>query len=236
MAHGLYEAIALPHPPISPRVFLVVERALRAAWRILRDRCVSGFDLLTAVENRITRELQEVLCDQVFNKGLVAGFDRELFAKPTRDSKVVSYDGRHPDKMPDLLLDLVNRPPVAKPSQDWLFIECKPLDREHPAGSCYCDKGLIRFVNGDYAWAMQEAMMIGYASEGYTIRPKLDDALRDRRDEIPTGSLPKPCHGSEATLFGERVHVSKHGRTFPYVETGVQAPDITIRHLWLRRD
>jgi hypothetical protein len=226
----------LPHPRISLAIFLVVENAIREAWDILRRQPCGDLDLLSAAEDPITEKLCEVLCDQVYSRGRVPGFDRQIFGKPTRESKVKNYNGKHLDKMPDLLLDLVDRPPVAIPHQDWLFIECKPVDSDHPAGSCYCDKGLIRFVNGGYAWAMQEAMMVGYTREGYTISPKLNDALHERSGTIRTLRFPSQCAKSRATRFSECVSITEHERAFPYVETGKQAPLITIRHLWLRRD
>jgi len=40
------------------------------------------------------------------------------------------------------------------------------------AGGHYCDKGIIRFVRGDYAWAMRDALMVGYVTEGYSITTK----------------------------------------------------------------
>ena len=238
MVLGLSHAIReeLPHPPLSLAYVLVVEAAVQMAWRIVREKPRPCFDLRYAVEDAVTQELCEVLCNEVFAMGLVEGFDRDAFDIPNREPKVRNFNREHLDKMPDLLIRLVDRPDVALLSQDGLFIECKPVDRDHPAGSCYCDKGLIRFVVGDYAWAMTEAMMIGYAREGYTISPKLDDALRSRLGKISTLSLPTPCPDSEATSFSQPVHVSQHGRSFRYVETDTQAPDITIRHLWLRRD
>jgi len=232
-----YEEVApkLPHPPISLKVLLVVEEALVKAWEVLRQRPRTGFDLLTAHEDTVTHDLYEVLCDIVLNQGRVDGFDRELF-EVNREPKLRSYNGGSLDKMPDLRVSLIGSRRVAKPSQDGLFIECKPVDAGHALGWCYCDKGLIRFVNGDYAWAMSEAMMIGYAREGYTISPKLDIALRARPDKIPTRAVPTPCPSSEAVSYSERVCITEHGRTFRYVETDAQAPPITIRHLWLRRD
>lgn len=226
----------LPHPPLPLAYLRIVEAAITVAWRILREKQRPGFDLGSAVENLITHELNEVLCDEVFAEGLVEGFRRDLFDVPTRGQEVRSFDRGHLDKKPDLLIRLVDRPDVARFSQDGLFIECKPVDARHPAGSCYCDKGLTRFVNGEYAWAMQEAMMLGYAREGYTISPKLEDALRRRAGKIPTDSFPAPCPHSVAASFSEAVHVSQHGRGFRYLETGTQAPAITIRHLWLKRD
>lgn len=238
MAHGLSKAMRPPHPSIAPWVFLIVEKAIRRAWRLLRKQPREGFDLSAAKEDELTHELYEVLYDVVFTQALVKGFNRELLRAVVREPKVRSYDRGSLDKMPDLLIALAGRGPVAIPTQDGVFIECKPVDADHPVGSCYCDKGLIRFVNGDYAWAMQEAMMVGYAREGYSISPKLTAALKDkdRGKTIATEAMPSPCRWSSAGRFSEAVHASTHGRTFIYVGTENHAPPITIRHLWLRRD
>lgn len=238
MALGLSRVIReeLPHPPLSLAYVLIVEAAIEMAWQILREKPRPGFDLSSAVEDVVTQELCEVLCNEVFAKGLVEGFERDAFDVPDREPKVRNFNREHLDKMPDLLIRLVDRPDVALLDQDGLFIECKPVDADHTAGKHYCDRGLIRFVIGDYAWAMTEAMMIGYVNEGYRITPKLQDALRKRAEEITTLNFPTPCPESKAGPFGEPAHTSEHARTFRYVETDRQAPPVTIRHLWLRRD
>jgi hypothetical protein len=166
----------------------------------------------------------------------VEGFDREIFASVHREPKVRNFNGDHLDKMPDLLVEFIDRPAGAMNSQHGLFIECKPVDREHPAGSAYCDAGLIRFVRGDYAWAMQNAMMVGYAREGYSLNPKLSEALASSRKEpIPVSSGPTGCPRTKASAFAEQVAISKHQRTFNYVEINLPAGIIVIRHLWLKR-
>jgi hypothetical protein len=240
MALGFYKekgtAIGLPHSPISLSVFLVVESGICAAWELMRNNPRIGFNLLNATEDVVTHELYERLYDEVFHKGLVEGFDRELLADITRESKVRNYDKTKLDKMPDLLFRLVDRPRVEYPSQDWLFIECKPVDSDHAVGAHYCDKGIVRFIKGEYAWTMSNALMIGYSRSSYTILPKLTDALKARPKEIPTLDYPRPCSRSKTDLVSEVVHISRHERTFEYVETEKAAPAITIRHLWLKRD
>lgn len=226
----------LPHPPISLPMFLVVEEALCVAWDYLRTRPRSGFNLLSATEDVITQELYERLFDEIFNKGIVDGFDRQLFTVVTRESKVRNFDGAKLDKMPDLLIGLSDRLNVFKLSQDWLFIECKPVDSGHSASVHYCDKGIIRFVLGEYAWAMTSALMIGYVRNGYSISSKLIWTLKRREEKVHTIALPCPCQRSRPGKNNEVVHASQHSRTFKYVETGQQAPPITLRHLWLRRD
>jgi hypothetical protein len=212
-----------------------VEEALCAAWDSLRTHPRPGFDLLTANEDDITQELYETLYDSVFNKSIVPGFDRQLFTVVTREAKVRNYDRTMLDKMPDLLIGLTDRH-VYRSTQDWLFIECKPVDIDHSAGVHYCDKGIIRFVRGEYAWAMTSALMIGYTRNGYTILSKLVKSLEKRIKEIPTISMPHKCAKSRVRRNSDIVHISQHGRTFTYIETGQQAPDIIIRHLWLHRD
>lgn len=230
------EGIRLPHPPLSLRLHLVVEAAICATWELMANRGRAGFDLETANEDTVTHELYERLYDEVFDKGVVSGFDREVFASVRREPKVRNFNGRHPDKMPDLLVEFIDRPAGVMNSQHGLFIECKPVDRKHPTGSAYCDEGLIRFVRGDYAWAMQSAMMVGYAREGYSLVAKLSEALASgRKAPIPTSFGPVPCPRTRATAFAGQVAISKHQRTFSYVENDLPSGVIVIRHLWLKR-
>jgi hypothetical protein len=238
MALGFYdpEPLPLPHPPISLPVLLIVERALCAAWSLLRTSPRPGFDLRTAQEDVITNELCEALYDRIFPSGIVEGFDAQLFSSVHREPKLRNYDYRHLDKMPDLLVKLIGRPGGIMHSQDGLFIECKPVDLKHNVLSHYCGKGLIRFTRGDYAWAMTNAMMIGYAASPYNVLPKLSEALTVPPPGITTILLPEPCTNSVATSISEAVYLSKHVRDFKYVGTNQLVQPITIRHLWLRRD
>ncbi len=230
------ESIELPHKPISLRACIVVEQAIVRAWQWMLETPRVGFNLKTAEENGVTHQLHETLFDVVFKNELVDGFNKDVFTIGTRGSELRNFDGTKRDLKPDLLVGFVNRPSVAYPSQDWLFIECKPVDSEHPVGSHYCDKRLIRFVRGDYAWAMQSAMMIGYAREGYSLVPKLSEALASNRKEpIPTSFGPESCPRTRATAFAGQVAISKHQRTFNYIENNSPAGIIVIRHLWLRR-
>ena len=69
---------------------------------------------------------------------------------------------KNPDKDPDLWFRLRSdeEPTTVLSTHDGLFVECKPVDNSHPVRSDYCDKGLLRFIVGDYAWAMQDALMV----------------------------------------------------------------------------
>lgn len=214
-------------------MLLVVEDAVKKAWSILRGLPTLEFDLASADEDTITQKLHEVLMDDLFDTDIIPGFNGGLIAEGTREPKLRNFDRKHLDKMPDLVFSVIGRD-VYMRTQDGVFIECKPVDASHTAGVHYCDKGIIRFVRGDYAWCMLSAMMVGYAAEGYTIVPKLADALA-KSTTITTKVAPTKCPHSKPFLFSQDAHVSVHERNFSYVETGDPASDITLRHVWLNR-
>src|SRR5438309_358139 len=122
------------------------------------------------------------LVNRVYKDELVKGFKYPEF-RINRESKVESYNKQYRNKMPDIHIDITRASVPEVPSHDGLFVECKPVDRDHPAGRDYCDRGVLRFVDGDYAWALPQGMMVGYAATGYTIAAKLGDAMTSRTAE-----------------------------------------------------
>jgi hypothetical protein len=237
MTLGFYSPtpIVLPHPPYPIATLIIIERAIQEAWRIIRDEPQGGFTMAVADEDTITRELRSCLVDRVLVGGVIDGFSYKHF-RVIREGKFESFDGQHLDKMPDLYIDVVRDTAPSLPSVDGLFVECKPVDRKHPAGVDYCGAGIIRFVIGQYAWAMPQALMIGYASAGYTLPNKLRTALGKRKTELkPKGKL-KRCSECSAKGYAQHPHISVHRRGFIYPSTGTEAPDITLRHLWLYRN
>jgi hypothetical protein len=201
----------------------------------LREKVIPDFDMGSAEEDSITLQLYKVLYDEVFARGMVDGFDDERFTIGTRESKLPNYNGSKPDLMPDLLVALKGRRDVSLRTQDWLFIECKPVDANHTVGVHYGAKGIARFIRGDYAWAMTSALMVGYAGPEYNIAPKLFETLTKRAKEFEVLQIPEPCNHSPATSFSPPTHSTIHKRSFQYLEVARVAPPITLRHLWLKR-
>ena len=232
----------LPHPDIHLSELLIIEEGLRTAWSLLRTTSPLGFDLANADEDEITEQFIQIILDQVLEHDLVRGFGKSLFLVH-RESKFRNFNGEKLDKMPDLAVSIIGRKDVGFRSNDELFIECKPVGPKHTVGQKYCDDGIIRFVEGGYAWTMRQAMMIGYVSTGYTIIPKLSDALKDPKritspKIIETLDFPYACLNakSKADLWCEAVYITRHKRNFKYIQNEEPAPPITLRHLWLRRD
>ena|SRR5580704_13325724 len=225
-----------PHPSIEPRVLGVIQRAITKAWELIRTAPPPGFNLASATEDDTTIVLHNTLVNRVLDPRLVRGFTRDLF-RVSREPKVWSYDESSLDKMPDLFFYLISNREVAFPDQDGLFVECKPVDAAHAAGGHYCDKGLWRFVKGEYAWTMREGMMIGYAATGYNLPDKLRAALAagNRGTHMSAASGVAAVARTAATPYCQRPYTSTHARPFVY-RNGDAAPPIVIRHIWLAKN
>lgn len=228
----------LPHPPIPIRLMLAAHAAFVAAFTMLRTIPVEGFVLATALEKEITRQLKGILVNYLLPNGTVPGFSKTYFSYVVRDSELTCFDGTHPDKKPDLVLGL-QRPDGARviADQDALFVECKPVDTDHPLTSEYGIAGIRRFVEGEYAWAMRSAMMVGYVRGNYTIggnlRSNLKKNAQDSRFGNPTA--PRQIPGSGRGDKYEALRFTKHGRPFSWLSTGRRATPITLLHSWHNR-
>jgi hypothetical protein len=222
----------LPHPPIDPRLILIVHGVVERGLELLRTDPPEGFDLRTAKEDAITFHLHWVIENRLRHNKEIPGFDMRNFGRVWREPKVTNFDGGHPDKMPDLVFDLKRDSLPILNSQDGLFVECKPVDDAHAAGKHYCDKGLRRFVNGDYAWTMQEAMMVAYVRDGRSIGKSLLPALHARRDALKIVADPSRIDGSRASKSAEILYASTHARSFPWPDGRGGACDIRIFHSW----
>ncbi len=217
----------LPHPQIPQRTILLLCEVIKRAWQLLEEMPPSGFLLQSADEDTITQVLVEIIEDRLRKNDEIDGFNCALFGRVTRDQKITNVDKKHPDKMPDIFFDLKRDRLAIRSSQDGLFVECKPVDRKHTIFSCYCKKGLVRFVNGDYAWAMQDALMVGYVKEPYSFK-KFASVL----DKKKSAALKTTNHSA---VDEYAIYRSSHKREFEWPESRAQACPISVVHLWLPR-
>jgi len=211
-----------PHPHIPERTLTLLCQVIEEAWHLLKQHPPDNFDINTALEDTITEILVEILEDTLRQKAVIPGFNTQLFGSVERDVKRTNYNKTHPDKMPDILFHLNREHLPIKSSQDGLYVECKPIDKNHSLRSAYCEKGVIRFVNGDYAWAMQEALMIGYLRNKKTysdLSPHLSENQYNK-SKFAINKANKTC-------------VSNHNRHFTCY-TKAKPGSIKVHHLWLK--
>ncbi len=148
-----------------------------------------------------------------------------------RGVESVSFDGSHLEKRPDLSI-ILSGAEVRFP----LVAEAKVLDvRTRKTVHRYCQDGLRRFVDGQYAWGNREAIMIGYVRDGSSIRQTLTEflakAMTSTPDRYAVEALPEAVSSSAADLAR-----TKHARHFVYggeIEVPRHPGSITVWHLWL---
>ena len=233
----------LPHPKVQEPVIKIVCRVLAHAFETLRSE---GKNLNALSEDEITAGLMEYLENTVLkangdpSKGGIPGFTRIVFRSVTRQSNAQSYNQQKIRPSPDLwfLLNYDDRQRTL-PSYDALLVECKIVSskKHHEVGSWYCDNGLIRFVNGDYAWAMTESLMLGYVRDDRSMASHLIPAMQDADRLMKLQTLSQPTQITAKAVAAipccrEPIHVSTHGRGFEYKEGKGNAPAISIYHLW----
>lgn len=226
----------LPHPRLGLPVILLIRRVLLRAFEILRERHGS---LSSHGEDEITTALRAIIENDLRQTGSVAGFDRGTFETVLRQSQVANFDSTKLAKSPDLCFKLRYEEDEPRPvvsEHDALFVECKPVRDGYPAGSRYCDLGLCRFVDGDYAWAMQEGLMLGYVCGERGIGTHLVPAIEvpERRDRLQVIESPRTVDraGAEERSDAEALHVSRHRRAFPWPDDKGPASDILVYHSW----
>lgn len=219
---------------IPSSLMVVVQNVMSTAWRILLEEVAEGgFSICDSTEDQITERLQMILGElDAVGDSAVPGLS--LLQCAVGEGNVRNYDGSKLDKQPDLtfrpirgLVPCRNTVPTA------IFIECKPIDRNHPVPSVYCGAGLIRFINGDYAWGVDRAMMVGYVRNICSLPGGISTALVDAalisQMELVGGLQVLP-----PTALGDAVCQSTHNRQFQVPDMTYPVGQIIINHLWLR--
>lgn len=219
---------------IPPSLMVVVQNVLAKAWRLLLDDVDKGcFSICSSTEDQITEHLHMILGElDPAGDSAVPGLSQLQCV--VREGNVRNYNGTKLDKQPDLTYrPLRNQIPCKNSVTTAIFIECKPIDAAHPLPSTYCRDGLIRFVNGDYAWNVDRAMMVGYVRNICNLPGGLSTALAD----AAVGSQVKLVGKLKIlrnTALGDTVCESTHSRQFQLPGTTKPFGEIIINHLWLK--
>ena len=229
------QATAFSAFPAKIPVFLLatVQNTLSAAWRILLQAVEADeFSICGATEDEITERLHLILGElHAAGDDVVRGLSQ--FETSVREGNLRNFDGEHLDRQPDLTfrplrghIQTGNTVPTA------IFIECKPIDSAHPVAGTYCRAGLSRFVEGDYAWAVDRAMMLAYVRNICTLPEGLSSCLANA-GLAAAMNLRGHLEVMSPTAAGDMVCQSRHDRTFCLPGGGEPVGLITVHHLWL---
>lgn len=217
----LTRGLHLPLPEVASIHLEIIAESLIQAFDDVRSEAPET--VASGSEDEVTA-LMEARLNAMIEYAPLWG---QLVLCVARGKESVSVDGSHLQKRPDLSIYLSNRnrgfPLVA---------EAKIIDiAASKTEALYCDKGIRRFVEGEYAWGNREAFMIAYVRDGSSISTKLTPHLSCAMTQTPPGylveALPIAVGSGDADLAR-----SRHGRNFTYTTQSLPGP-IAIWHLWL---
>ncbi len=227
----------MPYPGFTNVEILAVESALRLAWTesAKRFRC-HQINFSHANEDDISSALVLILDDiWAHDRHLLTGLSDYFHPVPEFNSQHGAFDylGKALTLRPDLTFRRAYIPPGLSTLNGCLFVEAKLIEPDKTMGK-YCGDGLIRFVNGKYAWAVPQAMMLGYLRETSQALP---DSLAAHLRRYGKQEKYHPTDGPRAfarSRFAQRAYLTTHDRTWPYPGTDRSPGPITVFHVWLR--
>ncbi len=221
----LTRGLTLPLPEVSTVHLEVIAEGLLRAFSDVRVR--SPVTVASGSEAEVTALIEARLNTMIEEDPLWG----QLVLCVARGKESLSFNGQHLEKRPDLSIYLSNRSPGFP-----LVTEAKIID---VAGSkteaLYCDNGIRRFVDGEYAWANREAFMVAYVRDQSSIATTLTPFLSSGLSQIPPAYLVEDLPVAVGTANVDLAH-SKHGRRFSYTGhsgPGSQPGSISVWHLWL---
>ena len=223
----LTRGLELPFNPLQKIHLTIVTELLAQAWREL------SLDHRETIAQGNEAEINALMAARL--NGLLESdiMWHQLVRNVTRGTESISYDGSHLEKRPDLSIHLTNRS-ASFP----LVVECKIVDiNSGRTIKLYCEKGLVRYINGEYAWAAAEAFMLAYVRDNSSIKSSLTPFLIESENvtypPYRVVSLPKSVPHATADLA-----CSLHKRNFIYQHNHRQnlPGPISIWHMWVSLD
>lgn len=222
---ALSQGCDLPLPSIdNVHLEVIAETFFRAFEDV---RASSPQTVNSGTESEVTALIQARL-NEIANHDPFWG---QLVNCIVRGAESLSFDGSHIEKRPDLSIYLTER------NRNFpLVAEAKLLDCPNgKTEKLYCEKGIKRFLKGEYAWGSREAFMVAYVRDESSINCRLTPFLnfdtQSDSTKYAVETLP-----SQVVNTAKDVAISKHYRSFMY--TDQQPPNdlpgpITLWHLWL---
>ena len=228
---GLMRMAALdprPYPdPFSKTERAIIETALLQGVDALGSS--KKLDMATSGEVDITNELCRLL-NKMLESAAIPGFTKVLFQSVIRGGELPNHDGSKVEKRPDLTFRSPrSNAELAEPEHSALFVECKVVDKKHPM-HLYCLKGIRRFVDGTYAWAVSSALMLGYARDNYTPGNQLKVHLAN--DGASYALVDRLRLRPGVANAGPQFYLSVHERKISGMPLGPEGR-ITLHHVWV---
>lgn len=215
--------ISLPLPPIGATLLDIILEAISDAWTHVKTAYPRA--VLNDSEPEISALLVTRLNAMLNTNALLA----LVVSSVHRGSETISYDGSKFEGRPDLVFTL-----TGTDTRFNLVGESKIIDlpNNKNSASLYRNKGIKRFVDGEYAWGTKEALVVAYVRCGAKLHPTVLGGLpKIKAMNCSASSMRANC---PPAIPSDTLGTSTHGRAFSYVHKTTSSPgDIELWHLWL---
>lgn len=227
---------ALPFDPIPALLLGMIELAILEAWKeLVGNQQEYRVNILQDAEHKIS---QPLVCALNFLRNNAQRDPFKTLLKHFESAYVgagfQNYRGEEIQQP-----DIVFRPRVLRHAgidaeYFALFVEAKVIsDLSHQTVGEYFREGVVRFLDGRYAWAMSHGLMLAYV-RGSKVEagPSICTYLRSRDHRTRFDVLSDDVPVLPPNL-SPNVHQTVHARTWEYDGNRGRPGDIEIRHLWL---
>lgn len=240
MAAAIANETKPPYPPFQDAEIAILERVLRLTWREAKSTAGVNrhkVDFWSAKEEDISYALAETL------DLLIAGETSELkpflavFHFQAPEAKLRNYDRSSIRKMCDFSFSRRHAAPGTLRHHNAFFVEAKMVTNDHPM-SYYLKSGIMRFYEGQYAFCMPHAMLLGYKRDTTQTLPA-SLAQHFRRSGGKNGAavgLLGDVEPFPLSRFTDRMHLSRHARPGYHLDGSTPLGDVALFHLWLAVD
>lgn len=229
---GVPPANSYPYPPLPNVVLNAAVNAIRRAWLVIaqEERSKPESERLRT-EPQINTEMTAEI-DALRRSRKVADFTPDVFETPNVDTPTKDFTGRRLGIRPDITIRLRDlRPGVANPMVDAIFVECKILKQDSNLGAYFSD-GMKRFIDGEYAWASQQGVMMGYLETSQVLPEDLEQRLVRHGKKIEMQIV---ANNKSRLVRPSGMHYlafTRHHRTWTHLNSDLPG-DIELLHIWL---
>jgi hypothetical protein len=210
----------LPQPALPKAVIRVILDVLTDCWaevctRYPADVRLPEVDVSAHLALEFTRRCK-------FDDRL-----KKTISKAVSAPEMLNFNGTSLQKRPDVTIEW-----KASRRLSPLIVECKLIDNAaRKTIDLYSSRGILRFIDGEYAWSEQEAVMVAFVrdnSKVSALTPHLElegHVERFMVDQMPKSIVDEKCRG---------IATTRHGRNFEYpLRPSISPGVITLWHLWL---
>ncbi|MBY5700925.1 hypothetical protein [Rhizobium leguminosarum] len=209
----------LPQPALSKTIIRAILDVLSESWAEICSRYPDDV-------RRPEVDVSAHLAIEFSRRCAVDNRLKRTVAKAIPAPEMLNFDGSSLQKRPDVTIQWRVGMRLSP-----LIVECKLIDAAERKGiDLYSSRGILRFIDGTYAWSEQEAVMVAFVRDNSKVgalTPHLK--LEGHQERYSVQEM--PVHLVDERSRG--IATTRHGRNFLYpLRSAVPGP-ITLWHLWL---